>query len=213
MQRYLKVLKNYAEFSGRTRRQHYWVFIMCSWTLAFLIAFGDGTLNDGKPGLLWSIYSLGILAPTIAVGVRRMHDVDYSGWWILVPIVNLFIALTEGQKGENRFGPDPKAVTESEQVLATVARARAVNSEMRAASARREHIGTFVSENHLGPDPMAATTTRHVLATVTNAPAVASGSSENPFKPEPKSATATESCPATVAGAPTFISEIRAESE
>jgi uncharacterized membrane protein YhaH (DUF805 family) len=51
---------------------------------------------------------LGTLIPTIAVAVRRVHDSDKSGWFVLVPIYNLILMFLEGTKGPNRFGPDPK---------------------------------------------------------------------------------------------------------
>lgn len=50
-----------------------------------------------------------ILIPSIAVGVRRMHDVGKSGWILLIPIYNLILSLTEGTKGENEYGANPKA--------------------------------------------------------------------------------------------------------
>ncbi|MCJ7520058.1 MAG: DUF805 domain-containing protein, partial [Anaerolineaceae bacterium] len=54
-----------------------------------------------------------IAIPLMAVGVRRMHDTDHSGWWILVPIVNIVFALIEGTKGDNKYGPDPKAIPQT----------------------------------------------------------------------------------------------------
>jgi uncharacterized membrane protein YhaH (DUF805 family) len=53
---------------------------------------------------------LAVLIPSIAVGVRRMHDVGKSGWFLLIPIYNLILALSEGEKGDNKYGPDPKVV-------------------------------------------------------------------------------------------------------
>jgi len=61
-----------------------------------------------KLPLLSSVYSLGVLIPSIAVAIRRMHDVGKSGWFCLIPIYNLILAVTEGQKGDNQYGPDPK---------------------------------------------------------------------------------------------------------
>ena len=58
--------------------------------------------------MVTNLYSLAVLLPSVAVGVRRMHDTDHSGWWILLPIVNLIFACTEGTRGPNRFGADPK---------------------------------------------------------------------------------------------------------
>ena len=58
--------------------------------------------------LLGSIYSFATLLPTIAVTIRRMHDVGKSGWFMLIPIYNLVLTLTEGNSGPNEYGPDPK---------------------------------------------------------------------------------------------------------
>ena len=56
------------------------------------------------------IWNFALLIPSLAVAVRRMHDVGKSGWFLLVPIYNLILALTEGTKGENEYGPDPKTI-------------------------------------------------------------------------------------------------------
>ena len=56
---------------------------------------------------LANLYSLAVLVPSIAVGVRRMHDVGKSGWFLLIPIYNLILAVTEGEKGENEYGQEP----------------------------------------------------------------------------------------------------------
>ena len=55
------------------------------------------------------IYTLAVLIPSIAVGVRRMHDVGKSGWFLLIPIYNLILACTDGVNGDNEYGADPKA--------------------------------------------------------------------------------------------------------
>lgn len=59
---------------------------------------------------LSSIYSLGVLIPSIAVAVRRMHDVGKSGWYILIPIYNIILAVTDSQPGPNQYGPNPKDI-------------------------------------------------------------------------------------------------------
>lgn len=61
----------------------------------------------GAP-VLYSIYSLAVLIPGIAAGVRRMHDVNKSGWFLLIPFYNLVLACTDGTPGENEYGEDPK---------------------------------------------------------------------------------------------------------
>lgn len=105
MNYYLKVLKNYAQFNGRARRSEYWYFVL--FNIIISIAVGAVAALTGIE-ILSSLYSLAILIPSIAVGVRRMHDVGKSGWFILIPIYNLILACTPGVQGDNEYGPDPK---------------------------------------------------------------------------------------------------------
>ena len=106
MNYYLNVLKNYATFSGRASRSEYWYFVLFNSIIAFAIGFVSGLL---RINMLSIIYTLFMLIPSIAVAVRRMHDVGKSGWFLLIPIYNLVLACTEGTKGENQYGVDPKA--------------------------------------------------------------------------------------------------------
>jgi uncharacterized membrane protein YhaH (DUF805 family) len=106
MNYYLKVLQNYATFSGRARRSEYWYFALFNFIIAIVLGF-VGVLMETT--VLSNLYSLAILVPSIAVGVRRMHDVGKSGWFLLIPIYNLILACTDGVKGENEYGADPKA--------------------------------------------------------------------------------------------------------
>ena len=69
-----------------------------------------GILHLSFIGNLGYLYSLAIIVPSIAVGVRRMHDTNHSGWWLHLPIVNLVFACTEGVRGPNEYGPDPKGM-------------------------------------------------------------------------------------------------------
>jgi len=111
---YLEVLKKYAVFSGRARRKEYWMFFLFNIIIAFALGFIEGIAGiapASDQSVLATIYQLAVLIPSIAVGVRRMHDTDHSGWWLLVPIVNLVFAVSEGTRGDNRFGPDPKAIS------------------------------------------------------------------------------------------------------
>lgn len=103
---YTEVLKKYATFSGRARRKEYWMFVLFNVVISFVLGVIEGIIGTG--GLLGGLYSLLILLPSIAVAVRRLHDTDRSGWWILVPIVGLIFLFLEGHKNDNRFGPDPK---------------------------------------------------------------------------------------------------------
>ena len=113
---YLEVLKKYGVFTGRARRKEYWMFFLINIIIAIGLGFIEGILGialNTDRSVLATIYQLAVLIPTIAVSVRRMHDTDHSGWWLCVPIVNLIFALSEGTKGENRFGPDPKAMPQT----------------------------------------------------------------------------------------------------
>ena len=105
MKWYLAVLKKYAVFNGRARRKEYWYFTLFSVIISILLQVIGVTA--GMP-LLDTFYTLAILVPSLAVGVRRMHDVNKSGWFILIPIYNLILACTDGTAGQNQYGPDPK---------------------------------------------------------------------------------------------------------
>jgi uncharacterized membrane protein YhaH (DUF805 family) len=102
---YLLVLKKYADFNGRARRKEYWYFTLVSILISIVLTIIEMKM---KVAHIDSLYSLAVLLPSIAVGVRRMHDVGKSGWFILIPIYNLILACTEGNKGTNEYGPDPK---------------------------------------------------------------------------------------------------------
>lgn len=103
---YITVLKNYAVFSGRARRKEYWMFILFNIIISFAISFIEALA--GGMGTISVIYSLAVLIPSIAVGVRRMHDTDRSGWWLLLPIVNIVFLCFDSQLETNRFGENPK---------------------------------------------------------------------------------------------------------
>jgi uncharacterized membrane protein YhaH (DUF805 family) len=114
MNYYLDVLKKYAVFTGRARRKEYWMFFLFNVIISFAIGFIDGFI--GAMGILSIVYVLGTLLPGIGVAIRRLHDTDRSGWWLLislVPIVGFIVLLvflvSDSQPGENRFGPNPKA--------------------------------------------------------------------------------------------------------
>ena len=78
---------------------------------------GDGVASfSAQGGPISALVSLGLFLPGLAVAVRRLHDVDRSGWWLLlafVPLIGIIVLIvwwcTEGTRGPNRFGPDPKA--------------------------------------------------------------------------------------------------------
>jgi uncharacterized membrane protein YhaH (DUF805 family) len=113
MEWYLKVLRQYADFSGRARRKEYWFFFLFNLVIAIALSIADVVF--GTYSILSVLYSLGILLPSLAVVVRRLHDVGKSGVWIFIafiPIIGaiwlLFLMVKEGVSGENNYGPDPK---------------------------------------------------------------------------------------------------------
>jgi len=107
MKYYLIVLKKYADFNGRARRSEYWYFALFNLLIYYLLIFiGIYTFNNNRYIAL--AYNLAVIIPYIAVGVRRMHDVNKSGWYILIPIYNLILCFTDGTIGPNQYGPDPK---------------------------------------------------------------------------------------------------------
>ncbi len=119
MDYYFKVLRNYAVFEGRARRKEYWLFILFNVLALILLNIADNLLGtydeELKTGLLSAIYSLVVIIPSIAVSVRRLHDTDKSGWWLLLYLIPLFGSLVlliffvlDSQVGTNRFGVNPK---------------------------------------------------------------------------------------------------------
>jgi uncharacterized membrane protein YhaH (DUF805 family) len=101
------VFENYANFNGRARRSEYWYFVLGSAIISFTINILTALLSP-KLVFLGIVYSLAVFIPTIAVLIRRMHDVGKSGWYILIPIYNLILACTAGDFGKNDYGQDPK---------------------------------------------------------------------------------------------------------
>lgn len=122
MEYFLYVLKNYAVFKGRARRREYWMFTLFQLLFSIVALALDyvlGFAEDGS-GVISSIYSLAMLLPSLAVSVRRLHDVNRSGWFMfiaLVPLVGIIWLLvldcTEGTDGPNEYGPDPKGWVET----------------------------------------------------------------------------------------------------
>lgn len=121
------MFENYSNFSGRARRSEYWYFRLATAVIFFaLIAFAGllaivtgGALAFQIAMAIFFIYILLSVIPSLAVTVRRMHDLGKSGWNVLIsfiplvgPIWFLVLLATEGEQGENYYGPDPKSTIE-----------------------------------------------------------------------------------------------------
>ena len=111
---YLEVLKKYAVFNGRARRQEYWMFMLINMIISFVLGLVEGLF--GGPGVIGYIYSLAILLPGIGVSIRRLHDTGRSGLWLLVsfiPLIGAIVLLvfmaTDSAPGDNQYGENPKA--------------------------------------------------------------------------------------------------------
>src|SRR5437879_1944839 len=105
--------RNYVNFMGRAVRSEYWYWVLFA-ILASIVASMIDLMIARTYSPLSTLVSLALILPGLAVAVRRLHDIDRSGWWLLlgfIPIVGAIIlivwACKRGTKGPNRFGPDP----------------------------------------------------------------------------------------------------------
>ncbi len=115
---YLKVLRQYVDFTGRARRMEFWVFTLVSLVISLLLNVLDSALHLGSMldvGVLGLLYSLAVLLPSLAVSVRRLHDIGRTGWWLLlafIPVIGWIVLLVfhalAGDRQPNAYGPDPK---------------------------------------------------------------------------------------------------------
>jgi len=116
---YLKVLKQYAVFRGRSRRKEYWSFLLFNIFLSLLAIILDNIIGIAIKGFgfgpIYGLYSLAIIIPGLAVAVRRLHDVGKSGLMIfisLIPVIGaiwlLVLMFTDSNSGENEYGANPK---------------------------------------------------------------------------------------------------------
>lgn len=110
----VSVLSKYATFSGRASRSEYWWYTLAYLLLILVAAFIDITILRVENGGVTTVLSLGLLVPNIAVAVRRLHDIDMSGWnllWLFLPIVGpillLYWTCKKGDIIDNDYGPDP----------------------------------------------------------------------------------------------------------
>ena len=124
MEWFLKVVKNYAGFSGRAQRKEYWMFILFYMVFSILAGVVDGVI--GTSGALQGALGLGLFVPSLAVMIRRLHDVGKSGWFFfvaLIPMVGgLWLIITlakDGDPGSNAYGENPKEIGGAEAMTAS----------------------------------------------------------------------------------------------
>jgi uncharacterized membrane protein YhaH (DUF805 family) len=110
---YLEVLQKYAVFDGRACRTEYWTYALFSALISLVLTFVEGLVDELPP--LVGAYSLAVFLPSIAVTVRRLHDTDRSGWWLLILFVPclgaiglLLMMVCASDSGRNRYGVNPK---------------------------------------------------------------------------------------------------------
>lgn len=114
---YVNVLKNYVGFSGRARRREYWLFILANCIVSFVVGFVAGLI---KLPILSTIYALAIFLPSLAVLIRRLHDIGKAGVWFLISLIPcvggiwlIVLLCQDSMPGTNEFGANPKDVVDS----------------------------------------------------------------------------------------------------
>lgn len=112
---YKLAFQRYADFEGRSRRSEYWYFALFNALAAYALLFIGGFINPFVGVGLYGIYILGAIIPSLAVAVRRMHDVGKSGWLLLISLIPLVGAIllliwfvTDSDPGVNQWGDSPK---------------------------------------------------------------------------------------------------------
>ena len=119
---FILALKKYATFSGRARRKEYWFFVLFYVLISIVATVIDSMTGSFDPtmgmGMLGLLVALALLIPSLAVAVRRLHDTDRSGWWVLlclIPLIGgiwlLVLLCLDSTPGENQYGPNPKEET------------------------------------------------------------------------------------------------------
>lgn len=117
MNYYTDVLKKYAVFTGRATRKEYWMFFLINLVISIVLGLIERNVLGMQSAPISSLYSLAVLLPSIGVGIRRLHDTNRSGWWLLIALVPLVGAIvlivflaTDSLPGENQYGPNPKGM-------------------------------------------------------------------------------------------------------
>ena len=120
-------IENYANFEGRARRSEYWYYVLFNFLISIGLVFAiillsllTGPLGFGLTYILVILWSIANIIPSLAAQVRRLHDTNKSGWWILISfiplggLVLLVFYFTEGTHGDNEYGPDPKQIVDKD---------------------------------------------------------------------------------------------------
>jgi len=103
---------NYVNFSGRAARSEFWYWTLFTVLISIVVDAYDYGMGSGS-GLLGQLWGLATFLPGLAVGVRRLHDTDRSGFWmfLLLAVVGIFVLIVfwcfKGTSGNNQYGPDP----------------------------------------------------------------------------------------------------------
>ena len=121
------ITRHYVDFNGRASRSQYWYFVLYYFLISLVLAFIDTLVINpmlgatpeqvARGGILQMIFGLAIFLPSLSIGVRRLHDIGRSGWWLLlsfIPIIGVLVLLfwfiQDSQPGSNEYGPNPKGV-------------------------------------------------------------------------------------------------------
>lgn len=119
-------LRKFADFEGRARRSEYWLFQLGLLILILLLVIPVNAVGEDTPAgtLLSLVFGFGMLAltvPSLAVSVRRLHDINRTGLWVLInalpvigPLVLLVLFVLDGTRGPNQYGPDPKGRSDAD---------------------------------------------------------------------------------------------------
>ncbi|PID70018.1 DUF805 domain-containing protein [bacterium DOLZORAL124_38_8] len=97
----MKAAHAFKDFDGRACRHEFWTFTLVNWAVTIVLGIIGGIIGTT---ILETIFSLVVLVPGIAVGIRRMHDINKSGWFILVPFYNIYLFCLKGDEKENQYG-------------------------------------------------------------------------------------------------------------
>lgn len=111
---YVDAWKKFATFSGRSRRKEFWMFLLINVAINYALSLIAGKLGSAGQ-IITSVFSLAILVPSIAVGIRRMHDIGKSGKWVLINLIPLIgtiwfliLGAKDGEVNSNQWGASPK---------------------------------------------------------------------------------------------------------